>query len=283
MAKLKKGKAKAEGKDTEEIGKEKDKEFKTVQPIVSTDDYRSQSPNATKGIKDSEPGWTNCKLVAEKMVYRHLYEQLDEDFKKSDVTNDTSGKYEFIVGNTGKNEYLSILHEDKSEYKNITEGSHKQSTFLDADTKDKALDYINKYLDQGIAVVVGVDHTFNRSLNTNPKTTSKTTRGYNEGTTDHFIVIVGKGITKDGKKYYQFYDPGTKNKKNATKSGNKLIEDENGNYSAHQPWSTKTYHLTMVILFKKDLNDYSEETKLNANYKTKLDNDLKNKTGDFKN
>jgi hypothetical protein len=50
-----------------------------------------------------------------------------------------------------------------------------------------------------------------------------------------------------------------------------------------QPWGTKTYHLTMVILFKKDLNDYSEVTRLNANYKTKLGNDLKNKTGDFKN
>lgn len=51
--------------------------------------------------------------------------------------------------------------------------------------------------------VVGVDHTFNRNVRGN-KTTSKNTYGYNEGTTDHFIVVIGKGLTKDGKNIISF-------------------------------------------------------------------------------
>ncbi len=281
MARLKTGKAKTEGKNSQ---KDEKKRFKTVGPIISTDDYRSQSPNAIKGVKDSEPSWTNCKLVAEKMVYRHLYENLDDDFKQSDVTNDKTGKYEYIVGNVSNNEYLSILHEDKSEYKNIKEGKHKQSRFIDADTKDKALDYIDEYLEQGIAVVVGVDHTFNRSLSKkHKKTTSKHTRGYNEGTTDHFIVVIGKGVTEDGKKYYQYYDPGTSHKSVGTNTDNKLIENEKGHFTSPQPYNKKrTYHLTMVILFKKDLSKHSEEVKSNKKYESQLNDSFKNETGDFK-
>jgi hypothetical protein len=38
----------------------------------------------------------------------------------------------------------------------------------------------------------------------------------------------------------------------------------------------------MVILFKKDINEFSKETKSNADYKTELDKNFKDKTNNFK-
>jgi hypothetical protein len=39
----------------------------------------------------------------------------------------------------------------------------------------------------------------------------------------------------------------------------------------------------MVISFKKDLNDYSEEINSNKKYKEKIDEDFSKKTGNFSN
>ncbi len=53
---------------------------------------------------------------------------------------------------------------------------------------------INGYLEAGKPIIVGVDHQLNY--------------GVNEGTTDHFVVIVGAG-SDNGNTYYRFYDPAT--------------------------------------------------------------------------
>ena len=70
-------------------------------------------------------------------------------------------------------------------------------------------------------MTVDVDHTFNAMTGgkTNPNW-----YGYNEGTTDHFITIVGRGITEDGKRYYHFFDSGTSHRNWATKEENSLVE-----------------------------------------------------------
>ncbi len=60
---------------------------------------------------------------------------------------------------------------------------------------NKDFSIIDKMLKIGLPVIVGVHHTFKY--------------GYNEGTTDHFIVIVRKGWDNLGM-YYQFYDVGSK-------------------------------------------------------------------------
>lgn len=54
---------------------------------------------------------------------------------------------------------------------------------------------LDSMLYMGIPVVVGVHHTYNY--------------GYNEGTTDHYVVVRGLGYDSDGK-YYKYFDVGSK-------------------------------------------------------------------------
>ncbi|MBI9056093.1 MAG: hypothetical protein JEY96_19890 [Bacteroidales bacterium] len=262
-------------------------EFKTVEPIISTDDWRSQGTSKGKGFyPDNEGNGTACKTVSEKMVYRHLYDDLKSDFKIAEVINDKTGKYKYIVGNTSFGEYLSVLKEDKSQFKKIEAKHMTTEKYEEISTTQVAINYLDSYLDQNIPVVVGVDHTFNAELSTGKSNPNDV--GYNEGTTDHFITIIAKGKTDKGKKYYQFFDPGTAHRTNATKEGNKLIEEKPGLYKATQPYKTatatkyKTYILTMVLLFKKDKKTYKNEIEDNNTRLKNLKKDYKTKSGDFK-
>ena len=97
-----------------------------------------------------------------------------------------------------------------------------------------------------------------------------------------------KGITEDGKRYYQFYDPGTSNRKNATQEKNRLVEEKPFHWVGTQPYLAegvtkyKSYHLSMVIIFKKDIVNFKDEVNKNVKTKKDLQNDFKKKTGDFK-
>lgn len=280
-----------------EIGMEMEQAPKTttsgdtqeVHQIISPEDWRTQSSSPkpeNKKWQDYEHGGSNCKFVAENMVYRHLYPDLPKKFKHDKVVQDATGKYKYAVGSIGASQYLSVLREDKSEVKNISAGKHKQSTFEVQDSSQLALAYLDSYLEQKIPMVVGVDHTFNRSLKKDhEKTSSQKTRGYNEGTTDHFITIVGKGIDGKGRKFYEFYDPGTQWKDSATNlKSNRLVEVEPMVFKGTQPWGKipKTYHLASVMLFKKDFVNYKDQIAQNRSTTSQLDSDFKNKKGDFK-
>ncbi len=252
--------------------------------FVSKDAWRTQSSAPTpenKKYQDSEPGDINCKYVAEKMVYRHLYPDLDPDFKRNMVINAPVGTYDYVVGATGNHEYLSVQREDKSQVKDIIPKKHKASVFKESESASVAIDYLSGYLSQGIPVVVGVDHTYNRSLEkTEGSTSSKNTDGYNEGTTDHFVTIVGQGMA-DGKRYFQFFDPGTQHLGSGTGENNKLVEQSPNVFTAKQPWSSKTYTLTMVILFRRDLKTYEDYVKDNATTFNQLEEDFNEGKGDF--
>lgn len=255
--------------------------FKTVLPIISKEDWRSQMKAASEDERDSEAGSTSCKYVSEKMIYRHLYsDELSDDFKRGDVINDATGKFNYVVGGTAAGHYLSLQKEDKSQVKNITSGEHKQSSFEVQDTAGLALAYLDSYLDQGIPVEVGVDHTLNKALG--KKGSTKDTAGYNEGTTDHFVVIIGKGV-ENGQKYYQYMDPGTSKKSKGTDIENKLYEINRGLWQGrHAYLEDREYTLTMVLLFKKDVKTYSQQIKENNEAVKTLQNDFKNNTGEFK-
>ena len=107
--------------------------------------------------------------------------------------------------------------------------------------------------------------------------------GYNEGTTDHFITIVGRGTTEDGKRYYRFFDPGTSHKDWATQEENRLVEEKPYYWVGTQPYNgrIKTYHLTMVVLFKKDIVNFKDEIEENENRETDLKTDFTGRKGDF--
>ncbi|MEM7040555.1 MAG: hypothetical protein AAF570_26565, partial [Bacteroidota bacterium] len=190
-----------------EADKEGGGEFGNIADVMGKEDWRTQNPNpsaANQKYEDNESGWTACKYISEKMVYRAIYEDLPDDFKRSKVLN-APGEYDYVVGGTGAGEFLSVQKEDKSEVKNIIPKKHKQSTFKTSNTASLAVKYLSGYLAQGIPVVAGVDHTFNRSLSKSEgKTSSKNTVGYNEGTTDHFVTIMGQGVDDQGRRYFKF-------------------------------------------------------------------------------
>jgi hypothetical protein len=58
---------------------------------------------------------------------------------------------------------------------------------------------LDNLLENGYAVVIGINHTINYVHRTEGK--------INEGTTDHFVVIVARYCEND-KIYYQFWDVG---------------------------------------------------------------------------
>ncbi|MEM6269717.1 MAG: M15 family metallopeptidase [Bacteroidota bacterium] len=259
-------------------------DFATIDNVMERDDWRTQNPNPTAAnqqYEDNESGWTACKYISEKMVYRAIYEDLPADFKRSQVL-EAPGEYDYIVGGTGLGQFLSVQKEDKSEFKNIIPKKHKQSTFNTAGTANIAIDYLSGYLAQGIPVVAGVDHTFNRSLSkADGKTSSKNTAGYNEGTTDHFVTIVGQGVDDQNRRYFKWFDPGTQHRNNATSDENRLVEVSPNRFVGSQPWGDKTYTLTMVVLFQKDISTYKDYVDQNISDLRSLKEDFANKTGDF--
>ena len=79
---------------------------------------------------------------------------------------------------------------------------------------DKAIKYIKSELESGRPVFIGVDDALNQKIN--------------EGTTDHFLVIVGMGNDKNGN-YFQVYDNASGDVQDGTNSSNKLYHDEKKN------------------------------------------------------
>ncbi|MFL0125727.1 hypothetical protein V2590_13690 [Tenacibaculum maritimum] len=76
---------------------------------------------------------------------------------------------------------------------------------LTAKTKE-GVEYIDSQLEKGNSVLVGLDHTVNyrhngKIINANPDLGDPRT-------TDHYVVIVGRGC-EDNKTYYRFYEVGT--------------------------------------------------------------------------
>ncbi len=87
-------------------------------------------------------------------------------------------------------------------------------TSIDLTTNAKAgVDYINSELEKGNPVLVGLDHTLNYRHNGKP---------INDGTTDHYVVIVSRGCDNN-KVYYRFYEVGTSWAHHGQSSSNKLF------------------------------------------------------------
>ena len=83
---------------------------------------------------------------------------------------------------------------------------YSETSGVNKDHARKSVDYIHGQLEKGIPVFVGVDEGVTSSIN--------------NGTTDHFIVIVGQGSDKRGN-YFLFYDNGTESPERGTSSNNK--------------------------------------------------------------
>ena len=104
----------------------------------------------------------------------------------------------------------------------------------DNDTK-MAINYIQGQLDKGIPVMVGVE-------------TGEQRPDRNNGTTDHFIVIVGQGSDDNGN-YFRYYDNRTSSREKGTSDENKLYHNQEiGTISGpvHTNKGTVIYYLSEV-------------------------------------
>ncbi len=90
---------------------------------------------------------------------------------------------------------------------------------------------INTYLAANRPIIVGVNHTLGRTDN--------------EGTTDHFVVIVGSGNV-NGNVYYRFYDPGTGHFNVGANPMNRLYLRANFSLVGSRFNSNRTYTVSQV-------------------------------------
>ena len=92
----------------------------------------------------------------------------------------------------------------------VDEGSGSLANWGDSQNYQNAINCIDKHLNANRPIIVGVDHSPGK--------------GINEGTTDHFVVITGRGM-EGGKLYYTFMDPATAHSYKGCTSENRLYSD----------------------------------------------------------
>lgn len=127
--------------------------------------------------------------------------------------------------------------EDK--FQTALESKNHKSIVIDIDIAKQAVEYINEQLKNGQPVQVGVDHALNYKGG-----------GINEGTTDHFVIIIGKGCD-NGKTYFRFYDVATRNNDKGASKNNKLFLGNDYSLKGTTVYNGKTYIVSQVRKNKK--------------------------------
>jgi predicted chitinase len=97
-----------------------------------------------------------------------------------------------------------------SKHQTALENHDHTELLVDTNVSKIGIKYLDLQLKEGNPVQVGVDHDLNYKGGT-----------LNEGTTDHFVVIVGKSCDK-GRVYYRFYDVGTRFEAKGKSEDNRL-------------------------------------------------------------
>jgi antitoxin component HigA of HigAB toxin-antitoxin module len=99
----------------------------------------------------------------------------------------------------------------------------------------KGVEVINEYLESNNPITVGVDYKFGTTYNT-------------DHTTDHFIIITGRGVEQDGRIFYHFWDVIKNDTKSATSKTNKLYLDvKTGQLvGKSEQWPSVTYTVSLV-------------------------------------
>lgn len=114
----------------------------------------------------------------------------------------------------------------------IQVGIEKGQSIESTNYFDQGIDIINQSLENGNPITVGVHHKFGTTYNS-------------DNTTDHFIVVMGRGIDR-GQIYYRFYEVATRHHHLGTHAQNRLYlngQEASGNT---QYGSQRNYILTQV-------------------------------------
>ena len=127
-----------------------------------------------------------------------------------------------------------------NKYQTALENSNHTSLIIDTDESKRGIKYLDLQLKEGNPVQVGVDHALNYKGGT-----------LNEGTTDHFIVIVGKSCD-NGKVYYRFYDVGTRHESKGASDDNRLyLNTSNYSLKGKTAYNDHIYTVTQIRNNKK--------------------------------
>ena len=101
------------------------------------------------------------------------------------------------------------------------------------DYKD-AVECIDRHLEAGRPIIVGVNHTIGNK--------------YNEGTTDHFVVIYGREVCKDGI-HYMYYEVGKTNiTAGYNDKENRFIYKDGRNPQFYDPYSELKNHTRFDVI-----------------------------------
>ncbi len=107
---------------------------------------------------------------------------------------------------------------------------------VNENSKSFGIDAIQKSLESGNSIIVGVDYTSSQSANIGT-----------DNTTDHFVTIVGRGNDKGGE-FFTFYENAISNKEKGTDVGtNKFYLQTDGTLKGKTSWSEKVeFKVTQV-------------------------------------
>ncbi len=187
-----------------EIRKKIEAVYKEGEPFRNTSGDCTCNTNCSCDIK--------CIDLTDKVTWMSQY-------NKSELKKNASGVLEMYTKACWKTSRKLLLNAGlgSDSGKNITpivtalENNDHTSIAVTADAK-AGVEYIDIQLEKGNPVLVGVNHSLSY--------------GINDKTTDHFVVIVGRGY-EINKSYYRFYEVGTSWAHKGQSSNNRLYFDEN--------------------------------------------------------
>jgi len=119
-------------------------------------------------------------------------------------------------------------------YQLALENEDNTDLLFDENNVSAGIEYLNLSLDKGFPVVVGVNHTFFKD--------KKKNKEINEFTTDHFVVIVGRGCD-NGNIYYNFWDVGTRHGKT---NNYKFYFDKDNHLYCPSDFKERRTHITQI-------------------------------------
>ncbi|MBE0393917.1 hypothetical protein HNQ02_002810 [Flavobacterium sp. 7E] len=125
------------------------------------------------------------------------------------------------------------LENNKALYQIASESNN--NLVIDSEIAKKGIKYLDEQLENDKPILVGVDHTY------------KYKGGFNNDlTTDHFIVIIGRGCDNN-KPYYLFYDVGTSYINKGSSDENRLyVKDDYSLHGSTKYTSKHTYTLSQI-------------------------------------
>ncbi|NOQ70874.1 MAG: hypothetical protein GQ574_02665 [Crocinitomix sp.] len=212
--------------------------------------YRSLNPMelnydkvdvGVSGYWKSQGKTYNCDLYAKKIIDGQAKEY-PEKFKDigSIKSNKTKGSHSFHMMWEKEHEKGTKRKQGKKHANDIStlEMDHEERLFT--------IQYIHACLEQGIPAQVGVNHTF----------AYYNARGNADKTTDHWLVINGKGSDEKGN-YFTYLDPGRSTKtKGTSETDNRLYQDKQNEWiwKDDKVYKKLSYILVATTLYSEHRN-----------------------------